>query len=113
MTVLTASMEPAMDSRVASRMFRVGRACRCAHLHRRREVWWWLCVEEARRRGPVRKPGGMRRTQVSTGEVSTGEVSTGEHRRLQLAVVLQANSRQIGSRREVCGYSGSVSSAPA
>jgi len=47
-----------------------------------------------------------------------GEVSTEEHCRLQLAVVLQANSRQIGSRQigsrqELCGYSGSVSSAPA
>ena len=109
MTAMTASME----SRVTSRMFHVRRACRYVHLHRRREVWWWLCVEEARRRGPVRKPGGMRRTQVSTGEVSTGE-----HCRLQLAVVLQANSRQIGSRQigsrwELCGYSGSVSSAPA
>ena len=107
LTVLTASME----SRVASRMFHVRRACRYVHLHRRREVWWWLCVEEARQRGLVRTPGVMRR-----GEVSTGEVSTGEHCRLQLVAVLQANSRQIGSRQigsrwELCGYSGSVSSA--
>ena len=96
--VLTATMEQPMDSRVTSRMFHVGRACRYAHLHRRREVWWWLCVEVARRRGRVRTPGVTRRTQVSTGKVSTGEVSIGEHCRLQLAVVLQANSRQIGSR---------------
>jgi hypothetical protein len=86
--VLTATMEPLMDSRVTSRMFHVFRACRCAHVHRRREVWWWLCVEEARRRGLVRMPGVMRRE----------EVSMGERCRLQLAVVLQANSRQIGSR---------------
>ena len=103
MTVLTATMEQPMDSRVTSRRFRVGRACCCAHLHRRREAWWWLCVEVARRRGRVRTPGVTRRTQVATGEVSTGEVSTGEasigeHCRLQLAVVLQANLRQIGSR---------------
>ena len=94
LTVLTASME----SRVASRMFHVRRACCCAHLHRRREAWWWLCVEVARRRGRVRTPGVTRRTQVATGEASTGEASIGEHCRLQLAVVLQANLRQIGSR---------------
>jgi len=88
MPVLTATMELPMDSRVTSRMFRVGRACCCAHLHRRREAWWWLCVEVARRRGLVRTPGVMRRE----------EVSMGERYRLQLAVVLQANSRQIGSR---------------
>ena len=102
MTAMTAMMA-SMESRVTSRMFHVRRACRYVHLHRRREAWWWLCVEEARQRGPVRTPGVMRRTQVSTGE----------HCRLQLIAVLQANSRQIGSRREVCGYSGSVSSIPA
>lgn len=61
----------------------------------------------------MRTPGVMRRR-----EVSAGEDSMGEHCRLQLAVVLQPNSRQIGSRQigsrlELCGYSGSVSSAPA
>ena len=101
-------MEPLMESRLTARMSQVDQGCRYARRHLRREVWRLLCVEEARRRGPVRKPGGMRRTQVSTGE----------HCRLQLAVVLQANSRQIGSRQigsrwELCGYSGSVSSAPA
>jgi hypothetical protein len=94
LTVLTAVMEPPMDSRMTSRRIHVRRACRYAHLHRRREVSWWLCVEEARQRGLVRTPGVTRRTEVSTGEVS----SMGKHCRLQLASVLQANSRQIGSR---------------
>ena len=106
-------MEPLVELLLTARMSQVDQGCLYVRLHLRREVWRLLCVEEAHRRGLVRTPGVMRRR-----EVSTGEVSTGEHCRLQLAVVLQANSRQIGSRQigsrwELCGYSGSVSSAPA
>jgi len=73
---------------LTARMSQVDQGCLYVRLHLRREVWRLLCVEEAHRRGLVRTPGVMRRR----------EVSTGEHCRLQLAVVLQPNSRQIGSR---------------
>ncbi len=89
-------MEPLMESRLTARMTHVGQGCPFARLHLRREVWWWICVEEAHRRGLVRTHGLTCRT----------EVSTKEHRRLQLAVVMQPNSRQ-----DLGGYSGSVSSA--
>lgn len=89
-------MEPLMESRLTARMPHVGRGCPYARLHLRRHVWWLLCVEEAHRRGLVRTHGLTCRREVSTKEL----------RRLQLAVVLLANSRQ-----DRCGYSGSLSSA--
>ncbi len=96
-------MEPLMESRLTVRMSQVDQGCLYARRHLRREVWRLLCVEEAHRRGLVRTHGLTCRTRVSMKE----------HRQLRRAAVLQSNSRQIGSRQDLCEYSGSVSSAPA